>query len=204
MNVHSELVQESPLAARAGYTIRVARTVEELEELRPAWLELQGSFVTTDPDYYLTVLQHRPGVHRPHVVLFEREGRPELMIVGRIEDAKLTFRLGYRKIYEPTFRALTVVYGGFLGEVGEAEAELLVDELLATLARGEAEVAILSHLSADGPLYAEARRRPRFLARQHGSRLQPCWRLLLPGSLEEFLRSRSPRTREGKIGRAHV
>ena len=54
-------------------------------------------------------------------------------------------------------------YGNYceLIQLIAAEAELLVDELLATLARGEAEVAILSHLSADGPLYAEARRRPR-------------------------------------------
>jgi len=199
MNEQPKLLQKGSLEAldSGGYSVRVARSIEELEALRPAWLELQGSFVTTDLDYYLTVLRHKPGVRRPHVVLLERDGRPELMIVGRIEDANLTFRLGYRKIYNLRFKALAVVYGGFLGEVGQDEAELLVDQLLATLARGEAEAAILAHLSVDEPLYAEARRRPRFLAQQHGSRLQPCWRLYLPESLEEFLRSRSPRTREG-------
>jgi len=181
---------------RAGYTVRVARSERELEELRPAWLELQGSFVTTDPDYYLTVVRADPRIRRPHVVLFEREGRPELMIVGRIEDLPLPCRLGYKVVYKPTVRALTVVYGGFLGRVGEEEARLLVDELLAALAGGEAEVAHLPSLRAGSHQYQHATRKPaRWLRHTLGEKQH--WRLHLPESTEEFMRSRSPRTREG-------
>jgi CelD/BcsL family acetyltransferase involved in cellulose biosynthesis len=74
---------------------------------------------------------------------------------------------------------------------------VLVEELLGTLARGEAEVVHLPHVRADGPLYLAATRRPPYLRRQHAASKKPHWRLLLPGSEEEFLRSRSPRTREG-------
>ena len=73
------------------------------------------------------------------------------MIVGRIEDVKLTSRIGYQKVYEPTVRALTVFNGSILGEVGENEANLLLDELLATLARGEADVVHMPHMVAEDP-----------------------------------------------------
>ena len=118
------------------------------------------------------------------------------MIVGRIEDVKLTSRIGYQKVYEPTVRALTVFNGSILGEVGENEANLLLDELLATLARGEADVVHMPHMVAEGPLFHAARSRPHFLARQHGVRLQRSWHLLLPDSMEEFLGSLSPHARK--------
>ena len=42
-----------PASDDTVHSVRVARTVEELEELYPPWRELLGRFARSDPDHYL-------------------------------------------------------------------------------------------------------------------------------------------------------
>jgi CelD/BcsL family acetyltransferase involved in cellulose biosynthesis len=152
--------------------------------------------VIADPDFFAATVAGDPKIVRPHVVLLERDGEPEAIAVARIEQQRLSHRLGYRTIYEPRVRALTVVHGGILGHPGEEAFTALLDELRLALARGEADLLIVSYLPLDSLEFRIASTRPPFRARQHVVRSGVRWELELPGSVEEFLQTKSAKHRQ--------
>ena len=81
-------------------TVRVARSFEEAEELRPAWERLQNNHVTSDIDFVLTYCRHTQGIIRPHIVLLEENGEPVALAAGRLEDITLPARLGYKVVLD--------------------------------------------------------------------------------------------------------
>ena len=131
----------------------MARTEEEVERLRTTWEAFQGDVVMTDPAHYQAVLRHNPRAYAPYVVLVERDGEPRAMALGLLQNFELACKVGYKTVYRPRVRALTVVYRGFLGPDAEAEAEVLIDALLAALSAGEADVVYLPNLAMDSPFY---------------------------------------------------
>ena len=52
----------------------------------------------------------------PYVLLVYENGTIESILVGRIEDTKLSFNVGYKSIYEENVSMLAVNYGGILGK----------------------------------------------------------------------------------------
>jgi CelD/BcsL family acetyltransferase involved in cellulose biosynthesis len=181
--------------AQPGTRLVVARTAEEIEGLRESWSRLQPSMFLADPDHFLTFLRSRPTVIRPHVVLLERDGEPRALAVARIEDQRLPAKVGYKTVLNPKLRVLVVGNGGFVAPGGEVDARALLDELSAALSRGEAELLRLRLLPLDSPAHRLAKTLPSFARREHVSAPIVHWRLKLPASLDEFLKTRSSRTR---------
>jgi CelD/BcsL family acetyltransferase involved in cellulose biosynthesis len=176
--------------------VTIARTVDEIAELRDAWESLQGDAVTTHPDHYLTVLTSDPRFVAPYVVLLEQDGTPEAMIVGRIAELGIACKFGYKTVMRPRLRALQVVYGGVLGSRADEHAELLVDELRGALDRAEADVVYLPNFRVDSRFAAVARTRPSYLSRHHVSEENLHWRVPIPSSMDEFMRSQSKHARQ--------
>jgi CelD/BcsL family acetyltransferase involved in cellulose biosynthesis len=183
------------VADAAGWRVTTARTLEELERLRPAWEQLSGYHLTADPEHFLTVLEHRPDAVRPHAVLLERHGRPFALALGRIEDTRLPARIGYREVAAPRVRVLILAYGGYLGDASEPTAQRMFDELRAPLARGEADVLRLRLLEVGSPLHRIARSVPFALQRERAASPTAHWQLAIPDSFDELLRSRSASVR---------
>jgi CelD/BcsL family acetyltransferase involved in cellulose biosynthesis len=177
--------------------VRVARTADEVLALRPAWTSLQNDRVTADLDYYLCVTETEPGVIRPHVLVAERDGQAEAMLLARLRTIDLPCRLGYQTVYAPKLRALSAALGGTLGEITAEHASAFVDELLAALRRSEADVAMLRHLALDSTLYRTAVERPPSFLRQKAALPNRYWETTLPDSFDEFSRSLSKKTRDG-------
>jgi CelD/BcsL family acetyltransferase involved in cellulose biosynthesis len=184
------------VTARVEPKLTVVRDPDELDTIRDAWLALAPDSVTADPDYYRAVLVGDPKILRPHVVLLERDGAPEAMAVGRLEEIELSYRLGYRTIYKPRVRSLTVVVGGVLGDPDEEQFLLLLDELRRAADDGEADLVTLTYLPLESLAFRLASTQPPFLARQHVARTGIRWLLELPGSLEEFLQTKSAKHRQ--------
>ena len=147
--------------------------------------------LNADPDYFETAIRGRDDAVRPHVLLLERAGEPRALAVGRVEEITLPCKLGYRTVYAPRVRALTVVYDGLLGDPSDEDTEIVFEELGAALARGEADVLRLRNLEVDSPLHRLATRTPSVLTRQHTSTTSVHWELTLPDSLDELLQSKS-------------
>jgi hypothetical protein len=175
--------------------VRVLREVAELASVREAWLRMQGDEISSDPDFFVASAAVDPTIVRPHVVVLERDGEPDAMLVGRIERLALPTKLGYRTVYAPAVRSLTVVYGGILGNVEDSSFRTLLGSLRSSLAAREADVAIFRYLPVDSSFFQIASNEPPPLLRQHVTEPETHWELDLPSSLDELLRARSKATR---------
>ena len=175
-------------------TVRVARSFEEAEELRPAWERLQNGHLTSDIDFVLTYCRHTAGVVRPHIVLLEEEGEPVALAAGRLEETRLPARLGYKVVLNSSVRALTVVYGGLLGDTAR------VPELLAALKdsiRDERlDLVRFRMLELGSPVHAALTHAAPVVRKQRFATKLRHWRSALPGTLDDFLAQRSRRRRE--------
>jgi hypothetical protein len=176
--------------------ISVIRDVADLASVRDTWLGLVTDQIAVDPDFFEAGLRADPKIVRPHVVVLERDGERSAMLIARLERLELRVRAGYRTLYAPRVRSITVVYGGILGEVDEGAFELLLGSVRDSLAKGEADVAIFRHLPLESALHRIAAGTPPFLARQHVMESEIHWELSLPESLDDVLRSLSTSSRK--------
>lgn len=181
----------------AGIRVALTRGFEDVAALRDQWCLLEGRSITTDFDYFHTVLASEPNMLEPVVMTVLRDEMPEAMVIARVEQVALSFKLGYKRIYEPSVRSLTIVYRGFRGDLDEETSVLLVRELTKVLDGGEVDVAIFRRLDTDHPLYRAATTEPGFLVRQHHTRAAVCWERSLPRSFDAFMQSLSKSTRSG-------
>jgi hypothetical protein len=168
-------------------SVKVLRTVSELEEIRLEWESWPGN---RDSDIYsfLSFLQSYPATVRPHVLAVYRQGRPDAIMVGRIDKGKIRCRLGY---LEMGFRAriMCFVYGALRGNPSQENSELLVNEILRSLSFGEADVAYLNFLRQGSDLCQLAMKKPGLLTRDHVRSTQMHFGATLPGTVEELYRS---------------
>jgi CelD/BcsL family acetyltransferase involved in cellulose biosynthesis len=170
--------------------VSVARTLDDVEALRPAWETLQGPQVNTEIDVFLTMARFHPAVIRPHVMLVEREGVPEGLIVGHVRRNPLG-----RKVGPPSVRSLSVLSGGFLGRSGDELIAIGVSEVERALARREATIGIFRLITLNSLEQREiASGLPR--RRRQLTNVQPHTRLDLGPTLEETLCARSAKVRE--------
>lgn len=167
-----ELQPGQPHIAPGETTLRTVRTVAELAEIRSIW-ESWHRHPNSDIDFYSTIVELKPEIERPHVLLLYRDQSPRAMIVGRMERAFIECRFGYKVLYKRPARQLTFNYAGQLGDLSESASNALVQEIIASLRRGEADVAMFSFLKIDSPLFRAAMTLPglwsrdRVIAKQH-------------------------------------
>jgi Acetyltransferase (GNAT) domain len=173
--------------------VKVFRTVPELEQIRSSWESWPGNR-DSDPNIYFTILRSRPEVLRPHVMVVYRDGRPDAILVGRLERVRLNFKVGYLNC-KPTANVLYFVYGGPRGNDSFANCHLLVDDICRSLSMGEADTAYLNFVRMDSALYQLARKIPRVLNRDHTCVTQAHFSATLPRSPEEFYSNLSANAR---------
>ncbi len=175
--------------------LEIARSESELERLRAAWEQLPWQREEAAFAYYAARLRTRPEVIAPFaVVVFDGE-RAVAGLAGRLESRRLSTAIGYKVVYAPLVRFLRVVDGGLVAPEG-APRRALLDALAGVLQRNEADVVGLPPIESGTALYSELARLAGPLGRQP---LIAPWtrrRLVLPAGFEEFLASRSHKTRK--------
>lgn len=176
--------------------VRVLHEVAEFDSVREAWLRLVTDQVAADPDFLEAVVAAEDQILRPHVVVLERGDELEAVLVGRVERLEFGVRAGYRKLYSPWVKAITVMQGGILGDVDESAFRLLLGSIRDSLAAREADVAVFRFLPLDSELYRIASSEPSFLSRQHVADSEVHWELELPESRSAILQSLSSSTRQ--------
>jgi hypothetical protein len=166
-----------------NFTTRVIRTSEEVEDIRDVWMSWH-SHPNADIDFYLTVQRLRPTILRPHVIVVYNDGRPEGMLVGRIEHRNVECSIGYKRIFNPLARVMRFVYSGQLGNLSEEAAQAAVKEVVHSLHRGEADVASFSLIRGDSPLCNAAKRMPGMLSRDYLPAPQKHWSMTMGNTAE--------------------
>jgi CelD/BcsL family acetyltransferase involved in cellulose biosynthesis len=170
------------------------RTAGEVEAARAELEAVPWTRLDPVPEYALAVAAVRPEVHGPYVQRLSANGE-DIVFVGRLEDVPLRVAAGYRTLYRPTLRAITLVHGGVHGAATREAADALVASLRGGLRAGEADVLVLPSIEVGTPLHAAATAVPALLG-SHLRRRTTHWALSLPDSFDEFVRSRSKKTRE--------
>ena len=182
------------LAGPSARTVTTLTTLEGLEGIRDAWAAASLTRFDADPDFYLAFARSRSSFVRPHVVIVERDGLLESMLIARVEDVERSAKLGYRSLFRNRLRAIALVHGGLVCTT-EHDARLLIRELRESLARGEADIVTLPALGVGSVLHRAAEDVPAVL-RQPLLRRTVHHRLELPATMEDFLASRSKSTRQ--------
>src|SRR4051794_21970737 len=189
--------EASSPAPSATERVTVARTVAEVEALRPVWERLPIGNIDADIDHFLAVVAHRREVLRPHVVLIERPGQTDLLAVARLEELPLETRVGYRVVAAPRVRCIIGAFDGVVGADTEEDCRRILDELRRPLRDGEADVVLLPKLDVEGSLYEVAKAAGPWLCRDHAPLVTDHWSVALGEDLEGFLAPRSGKTRRG-------
>lgn len=181
------------LPSAAPLTLRTLRSLAELGEVEAFW-RAHAAHPWSDLDYLREVLATQPDFLRPHVLVLARDGATVALVAAALRRERFPFKVGSFVLWRSRARVLHVGAGGALGEDSPAVARAVRDELLAALARGEADAAYAHQLEAGGALAAALADVPA-LARDRRLRPSAGWRLELPASPAEFLASRSKSTR---------
>lgn len=168
-----------------GLHVETMRTVKEIEGIREVWAELQGES-PEDIDVFVTVVSSRPEVVGPYVMLFSSSGTPQAIMAGRLEESKLSFRLGYKSVWSQKARVLAIADGGFMGDVSLTSSVSLVRELLLLLKRNEADVIFFQSVALESPLLDAIKATVPFFLRGCTARPQPRWTMKLPASTKTF------------------
>lgn len=174
-------------AAAPGLTVKVARTYPDLMEVRDHWEAMRFGHPDADFDVFATVLANRAEIIRPHVVVLEHDGEPLGMVAARLEERAFSARFGYATPFRPKLHCLTVVNGGVAGPA--SATAMLIDELLESLRRGEAQAALLQKVPLDTPVYTQTLGRSRRFCRQPFRVPAKHWVCDLPASFDDFLPS---------------
>jgi hypothetical protein len=165
-------------------SVRILRSITELEEVRQVWESWPG-YRDSEMDSYLTFLQSNPGTVRPHVVVVEREGRPDAILVGRLDRGHVRCQFGYLNLNLPA-QILCFVYGAFRGNPSKENCELIVSSVLQSLSDRQADLAYMNFLREGSELCTLAQARPGLLSRDYIRITQPHFSVTLPASVEEF------------------
>lgn len=164
---------------------RVFRSVEELEALRSSW-DSWPTHRDSDFDFYLTVLRAYPEIVRPHVVGLYRDGELISILVGRLDQKKIVFEIGYLKAFKLMSRCLTFVYEPIHGDSSPDVVQRLLEEVVRCLRRGEGDLATLEYVSTESPLYALGLKIPGFFSSDFSPSLLGHNALLIPSNVDEI------------------
>lgn len=184
------------MTGRPGFRVDVARSLEEVELLKRTWNAVPWTGEQAEHAYFVAAAAMKSDMARPFAILVSRADEPVAALAGRVETRRLDTNIGYLRIYRPTVRILQVVPGGVVATDDESIAPL-VDVVAATLAGGDAEALAVPALPVGTQLFTTFAGLGGPLERQ---RFVPTWtrrRLVLPGSFDEFLASRSRKIRAG-------
>jgi hypothetical protein len=177
------------------WTVAIARSFEEIERFREAWRQMQcresAPALNADIDRYSSVVKSKGPATLPCVIVLCKNGTPEAMVIGRIEERPIACRLGYKTMLQPLMRCLTVIHGGVLGQPSEQMSARLCQELTRLLKQGEVDAVFFNRLRFDSPLYNQVRTGPAFLCRSRLPVVEPHWRTRLPGVAEASVKSKS-------------
>jgi Acetyltransferase (GNAT) domain len=177
------------------FRVEIARSLEDVARLGPVWDRTPWEREEAERDYFLTRIGLRPDVLGPFAVFVLRDGKPVAALVARKESRRLATAVGYRVVYAPRVRLLQVVDGGIV-VADPAALGLLLDALRRALSRREVDAIALPPLQLGTELFTAFESLGPPVQRQH---LIAPWtrrRLVLPASFEEFLASRSRKTRK--------
>jgi len=176
------------------YSVRVLNTVEDLEWIRSFWSKFAWHYFA-DIDFYLTIINSRTEILMPYIIVLCKNVLPETIVVGRIEEVKVICNFGYKTVYSPKARFLSIVYGGVMGNQCPANMDIIVSEILSSLRFGIVDLVQFSLIRLDSDLYRLAKSRAGFFFSDHVTPPTAHWKIVLPANHDSFMKTVSQKHR---------
>ena len=184
--------KDDHMDSESDFTIEVAKTISEVSALRNVWTAVA---LDADIDFFLTLVESRPEVVRPHVIIVRNRGLPQSILVGRLETKAFVVPMGYKKISLPTVRWLTFSYGGLFGDTSPKKVSQLIDSVMNSLRKGEADIAWFHQLENNSTVFRVASDAGGAFSRDYFPIWLDHWTARLPNTYAEFVRHLSKNTR---------
>jgi len=165
-------------------SVRILKTENETRGHRALW-EWPGTR-DSDLDFFLRIAGAQTEVLRPRVYVAYRGNAAEAVLMGRLESRPIPMQLGHLHLESPRLRVLDFIYGGLRGNIAQDTTEALVKEVLQSLHRGEADVALFEPVTLDSELWRALRTLPNLFERGFCGTQQNHYGLQLPRRSEEL------------------
>lgn len=187
------------MTIESNHTVQEAKTIEDVSALRDVWQGMQPG-LNADMDFYLSVIETRDEIIRPHVITVSCNGIPCSILVGRCEIKPFEVALGYKKLGLTSVRWLTFVSGGLLGNPSKENISLLMRSVANSLKKGEADLAWFHNLDADSLIFRSVTKDAGMLSRDYFPIMTDHWIAQVPSTFGELL-NRQPRKRRYNLRR---
>lgn len=174
----------APCGDNRDVEIRIARSAAEVESLREPWTEW-GGHRDSDIDFVLMIIESYPEALRPQVIAVYRHGKPDAILIGRLEEKRLSFKVGYLSLLRPKARCLTFVYGALRGNASAENTRVLVGEVINCLKHDEADIALFECVPTESALYRLGLKLPSFLIRDTAPAVQGHEAMKIPTNVDE-------------------
>lgn len=132
--------------------IKAIRTLEDLDGVRAHWEQWQNH-TNNDLAQFELVCRLRPEVESPFVTVIERDGRPHVLLAGRLERTTFAPLIGYIQPVRIPARVLAVIHEGVMGLMDDETARQVVHYLRSLLQNRTADAVSFHHLSEHSPLF---------------------------------------------------
>lgn len=176
------------------YSTKVVRNIEGIKEIYGLWKELQWH-PNSEIDHYLNILNVRSDIIRPHVILIYKDGNLVSMLVGRIVTARFQCKIGYKSIYQPLVKTLSLIYGGMQGEDSYEICVTMLSEIQNALRQREADIVHLNSLNVESNLYQVIKNSTNWFSKEKGLVPVVHRMMSLPDDFDEFLQAKSQKHR---------
>ena len=162
-----KLKEEKNNKVSDGWEIRIAETVDQIEEIRSVWEKMQNTeefpSINADIDHYLSVLKTMNKNVQPYVITLAKEYSEYFFII--VTESLLS----------PKLKCLTVVYGGILGELKSDVCSFLISALIKQLKSRKVSMVYFNRLRTDSQMFNLSRKMPVFLCRDYIPDCQENW-----------------------------
>lgn len=168
----------------------------EIAQLREDWNRFLNH-PNTDLDFYLSIVRSRDQVIAPFVVTIMNGDEILAIIAARLEKEEFVIRLGYRTIARPKLKMLRIVHGNSFEKLPADIQHALLDELLGTLKRNQAEILVFDSLQTGSAIDQAIKSRTSPLIRKAFIVSSPHWQIDVAENFEDYMLGLSRTTRKG-------
>lgn len=173
-----------------GWEVRIISSLDEIEAIRPVWEKIQKSepcsVIDSDIERYLSVLKATEKDVQPHIMILLNKGDPAAMVIAKIQNHEHAIKLGYKTLFRPKLKCLTIVYGGILGNPDKEICTFIVKSFIELLQNRQVEMIYFNHLKTDSFIYGLSRKLPGIFSRNYFPAVDPHWQTLLSDMPDEF------------------
>ena len=149
----------------------------------------------TDIDYYPSRFKVRPEFLRPNVIVVCRDGMQEAMLIGRLDQLPMEFKLGFWRWSRGEMRVLSFPFAGLLGNGSPENVRMIVGEIIRSLREQEADTASFVNLRVGSPLYEAVTQIPGLISRDQYPIAYPHFTMALPEDQNEWYRTMTHKSR---------